>query len=114
MFAECLGARLTYVLQPIATWTRSTGCREEETLFEELDQVGRFTEMYGDILDPDVGLQYAESILAGTRSLDVNFININPILATTIKPDQWLFVDRIHFTDEGHDFVSKKLLEALR
>jgi phospholipase/lecithinase/hemolysin len=33
-------------------------------------------------------------------------------MAAAIRPDQWVFVDRIHFTDAGHDFVSKLLLSA--
>jgi lysophospholipase L1-like esterase len=45
--------------------------------------------------------------------MGVGFINISPILTESVKPDQWLFVDRIHFTDDGYDFVAKKLLEVL-
>jgi hypothetical protein len=43
----------------------------------------------------------------GVRSVD-----FAPILAAAASPDHWLFVDRIHFTDDGHGFVSKLLLKT--
>lgn len=113
IMAKDLNAKLTYVLQPLSGWVRLNGCSQEEALFAELDQLGRFTEVYGDILRQEVCLQYAELLRVGVESMGVRFINISPILSASVKPDQWLFVDRIHFTDDGHDFVSKELLEAL-
>ncbi|MGA9377722.1 MAG: hypothetical protein WBV73_02880 [Phormidium sp.] len=113
MMAKDLNAKLTYVLQPLSTWVRLNGCSQEEALFAELDQLGKFTEFYGDILRQEVCLQYAELLRVGVESMGVRFINISPNLSASVKPDQWLFVDRIHFTDHGYDFLSKKLLEAL-
>lgn len=113
LIAQELDAKLTYVLQPLSGWVRAEGCREEEALFTELDRLGRFTEVYGDILRKDVCLQYAQALRAGIEPLGVRFINLSPVLADSLKPDQWLFVDRIHFTDDGHDFVSRLLLELL-
>lgn len=108
-----MGAKLTFVLQPLSGWVRATGCSQEEALFAELDQVGRFSDTYGDILRPEVCAAYAAKLDAGARALDVNFISLSPVLAQSLAPDQWLFVDRIHFTDEGHDFVADKLLQLL-
>jgi lysophospholipase L1-like esterase len=113
IIARDLDAKLTYVLQPLSGWVRPKGCNQEEALFAELDQLGRFTEVYGDILSKEICLQYAELLCAGVESMGARFINISPILSASLKPDQWLFVDRIHFTDDGYNFVSKKLLEVL-
>ena len=44
---------------------------------------------------------------------EVHGINITPFIAEALKHDQWLFVDRIHFTDQGHDFVSKLILDVI-
>ena len=38
---------------------------------------------------------------------------VEKFIAEALKPDQWLFVDRIHFTDQGHDFVSKLILDVI-
>ncbi len=111
--AEDLGAKLTYVLQPLAGWVREKGCDEEERLFAELDKLGRFSETYGDILQEKVNLQYAALIEQWAQSKGVGFINLSPVLADRLASDQWLFVDRIHFTDDGHDFVAKQLLDLI-
>lgn len=112
--AQDIGAKLTYVLQPLAGWVRPHGCRQEEELFAELDQLGQFTEVYGDILRPEVCLEYADALRSRVESLGVRFVNMSPILSAALEPDQWLFVDRIHFTDQGHDFVARHLLDILQ
>lgn len=111
--ARDLGAKLTFVLQPLSGWVREVGSPEEERLFAELDELGSFSEVYGDILQQQVCRDYADAIEAGTRKLDIGFVNLGPLLAEAISEDQWLFVDRIHFTDSGHDFVARQLLGAI-
>lgn len=111
--ARDLGAKLTFVLQPLSGWVREVGSPQEERLFAELDELGSFSEVYGDILRQQVCRDYADAIEAGTRKLDIGFLNLGPRLAEAIADDQWLFVDRIHFTDSGHDFVARQLLEAI-
>jgi lysophospholipase L1-like esterase len=111
--AKDLSAKLTYVLQPLSGWVRPNGCSQEEALFAELDQLGGFTEIYGDILSEKICFQYAELLRIGVESIGAHFVNISPILSASLDPEQWLFVDRIHFTDDGYNFVSKKLLEVL-
>ncbi len=112
--AKDMGAKLTFVLQPLSGWVRPTGSKEEEALFTELEQAGRFTETYGDILTREVCLEYGSALERGARAMGAGFLNMAPILAERLKPSDWLFVDRIHFTDWGHDFVAKTLLEALQ
>jgi hypothetical protein len=113
VLAQDLGAKLTLVLQPLSGWVREVGSTEEERLFAELDELGSFSEVYGDILQQQVCIDYAEAIEAGTKKMGVGFVNLGPLLAKATAPDQWLFVDRIHFTDSGHDFVARQLLEAI-
>lgn len=113
ILANEMGAKLTFVLQPLSEWVRKVGCKEEEALFAELDKIGRFSDHYGDILEQEVFQEYAHQLQAGTEKMGVNFINLTPLLVEQLKDDQWLFVDRIHFTDQGHDFVSKILLDNL-
>jgi len=111
--AADMGARLTYVLQPLAGWVRAEGAPEEEALFAELDELGRFSEVYGDISDPEVGRDYSERIAAGAAGLGVGFVDLGRLLAASVEPDEWLFVDRIHFNDAGYDRVASLLLSEL-
>ena len=111
--AKDMGAKLTFVLQPLSGWVRRIGCEQEEALFKELDQAGGFTETYGDILTREVCLEYGRQLEQGARAMDVRFLNMAPILAERLEPKDWLFVDRIHFTDWGHDFVARTLLDVL-
>jgi lysophospholipase L1-like esterase len=110
--ADC-GAKLTFVLQPLSGWVRETGSAEEEALFAELEARGGFMEAYGDILSPASFSAYADALARGAKAMDVGFVNLPPLITAAIAPERWLFVDRIHFTDDGHDFVAGLLLDAL-
>ncbi len=45
--------------------------------------------------------------------MGVRYLDSNPVIADAIGKDDWLFVDRIHFTDEGHDLVAGLLAREL-
>jgi hypothetical protein len=113
ILAAALGAKLTFALQPLANWVRAKGTPEEEEIFAELERKGRFSETYGDILTQDSFHMYAEHLRRGTELMNVTFINMVPRIAEAVPADEWLFVDRIHFTDGGNDLVSKLLLREL-
>lgn len=112
--AADMGAKLTFILQPLAGWVRETASPEEQQLFAELDQAGNFTEVYGDILQTSVREAYAQRLRVGTQDMGVGFVDITPMLAEALSPEDWLFVDRIHFTDFGNDLVSKLILDVTR
>ena len=111
--ASTWDAKVTYILQPLSGWVRDKGSREEELIFDELEQMGGFAAMYGDILSRDVNAEYAAQLHRGASKIGVDFVNFSPVLAESADPDQWLFIDRIHLTDHGHDFVAGKILEQL-
>lgn len=113
LLAEGMGARLTYVLQPLATWIRERPAPQERLLFDELDQISNFGRAYGDIATMAAGRRYAEALQRGCDKVGVSFLDFNPILAGAVGPDDWLFVDRIHFNDEGYDLVARLLADAL-
>jgi lysophospholipase L1-like esterase len=113
MFADGLGAKLVFMLQPLSNWVRQTGSPEEEILFSELERRGRFAETYGDILEAHAAQSYSNRLAEGAEALGVKFVDLAPLIARQARPEQWIFVDRIHFTDDGHDFVSKIVLDAI-
>ncbi|MBU1282608.1 MAG: SGNH/GDSL hydrolase family protein [Gammaproteobacteria bacterium] len=112
VLAADMRAKLTFILQPLAGWVRQIGSPEEELLFAELDKAGNFTEVYGDILQASVREAYAQRLREGAQSMGVGFVDITPLLAEALGPDDWQFVDRIHFTDAGNDLVSKLILDV--
>jgi hypothetical protein len=111
--ASAAGARLTFVLQPLAQWVRAEPAPQERLLFAELDHLANFDRAYGEIARMDVGRRYAEELRAGCDKLGVQFLDMNPVLGEAIRENDWVFVDRIHFTDEGHDIVSSLLATEL-
>lgn len=108
-----MGVPLTFVLQPLANWVRETGSVEEEVLFAEREADGGFAEHYGDILTQDSYQTYRDRLAEGAAQLGVSFVDLTSLLKQAVAPDFWLFVDRIHFTDQGHDLVSKLLLDSI-
>ncbi|MFC1406073.1 MULTISPECIES: hypothetical protein [Streptacidiphilus] len=113
LLAQGMGARLSFVLQPLAPWVRERPAEQERLLFEELDGISNFSQAYGDICTIEAGRRYAQELRLGCEKADVRFLDINPILGEAAGADDWVFVDRIHFTDPGHDLVAGLLTEHL-
>lgn len=111
--AADVSATLTYVLQPLAGWVREGGTQQETALFRYLDNLGRFNDTYGEIARPDVGHEYAQRLGKGCASLDVAFVDFTPLLAAGLTDSDWMFVDRIHFTDFGYDLAAKLLVDEV-
>lgn len=114
LLARGLGARLSYVLQPLAPWVRDRPAAQEKLLFDELDARFRFSDMFGDIISPEVGREYAAKLRSGCEKLGVPFLNINELLADEAATDDWLFVDRAHLTDYGYRMVARLVAEHLK
>ncbi|MFJ9415165.1 SGNH/GDSL hydrolase family protein [Streptomyces sp. NPDC101227] len=113
LFADAMGARITYVLQPLATWVRERPAPQETALFDELDRISHFGTVYGDIAKMESGRRYADSLRRGCEKLGMRFFDLSPALSEAVTQNDWLFVDRIHFTDAGHDLVAGALADLL-
>ncbi|MGG7575757.1 Inducer of phenazine A [Streptomyces sirii] len=111
--ADALGARLTFVLQPLAPWVRAEPLPREQLLFEELDEVSNFRRFHHDISTMAVGRTYADRLAAGCTRLDVPFLDMNVALAEAAGPEDWLFIDRVHCTDLGYDLVARQLADRI-
>jgi hypothetical protein len=108
--AYSLGAELSFVMQPLATWVRAP-CAEEQKLFDELDRISRlgtWQHLYGDISDAVVAIQYADKLASGCYALGIRFGNLVDDLRER-PADEWFFVDRAHFTDLGNDVVARAI-----
>lgn len=113
ILAADLGAKLTFILQPLANWVRPIGCAEEQLIFDELDRYGGFTDTYGDILTSQAHDEYFAALRRGAAREQIDVVDFSPILADAARPEEWLFVDRIHFTDRGSDLAARLILETL-
>ncbi|MFJ8331760.1 Inducer of phenazine A [Streptomyces sp. NPDC094437] len=113
VLADGLGARLTFVLQPLAPWVREEPLPREKLLFDELDEVSNFRRFHHDIATLPVGRAYARQLAAGCAALDVPFLDMNVALGEAAAPQDWLFIDRVHCTDLGYDLVAQQLADRL-
>ncbi|MCX5398292.1 Inducer of phenazine A [Streptomyces sp. NBC_00102] len=109
-------ARLTYVLQPMALWLRDRHAPQEQLLFDEIDRIsklGTWEALYGNISTPEVSREFADRLRAGCEKRDIGFVDLNPVLAAAVTEDEWLYVDRAHYTDHGNDVVARLLADTL-
>ncbi|MFE0174461.1 SGNH/GDSL hydrolase family protein [Streptomyces sp. NPDC059002] len=108
--------RITYVLQPMSRWMRQTSTPQETVLFEERDRIyqrGVWEELYGDVATPEVAKSFAAELRAGCEKQGVRFFDLNPVFADATTEDDWLFVDRVHYNDMGHDIAARIMAEEL-
>ncbi len=113
LLTAATGTKISFVLQPLASWVRAHPAPQEKLLFAELDEISHFGQVYGDIASMESGRRYAEALRRGCEKIGVRFLDMSPVLADAVSPRSWLFVDRIHFTDEGHDVVAGLLADIL-
>jgi hypothetical protein len=116
VLAAATGARVSYVLQPLATWLRKEPAPQEKLLFEEFDQFSEFgawEERYGEVGSIATGAAYAAALGAACDGRGIPFVDMNARLTAAVDPTDWLFVDRGHCTDEGYDVSAALLAESL-
>jgi hypothetical protein len=110
------GARISYVLQPMSRWMRQTSTPQEKLLFEERDRIsglGVWEELYGDVATTEVAQSFAAALRVGCEKQGVRFFDLNPVVAEVTTQQDWLFVDRVHYNDTGHDIVARVMAGAL-
>ncbi|WP_037855675.1 GDSL-type esterase/lipase family protein [Streptomyces sp. NRRL S-31] len=114
--ATATGARVSFVLQPLATWVREEPAEQEAALFKELDKMSRlgiFEDLFGDIVTMETGRAYADALRVACEKQDVAFVDLNPALAGAATTKDWLYVDRAHCTDHGYDLTARLLADHL-
>lgn len=103
------GARLHYVLQPVATWTRKPYTAQERYLIDEHGPA--WHGLFSLVVDPAVHQAYAPGVEALCKERDISFLDLNPALGAEPVADQWLFTDLVHLTDDGYR-ASARILRA--
>ncbi|MBL7164228.1 MAG: hypothetical protein ISS57_16665 [Anaerolineales bacterium] len=114
LLSQSLNFDLYYILQPIATWTRKKLSSEEHDLFAVLD--GKQQEQFQILkknFSQDQYLWFSNQLQTICETYDVSFMDMNEKMREKPIDDEWLFVDRIHLTDSGHQLVSEIIYEEV-
>jgi lysophospholipase L1-like esterase len=111
------GARITFVLQPLANWWQERSNDQEQLLFDELELIsaaGPFSKNYATIATREARAQYADALSSACSKQAVEFLDFNDVMSRAASPSDWLYVDRAHFNDNGYDLSARLLAEALQ
>lgn len=109
--------RVSYVLQPVTRWMPYEYAPEEKALFDEYDaasDLGPWDDAYADIASTTFARAFADSLESACADQGVDFLDLNPVIAERATASDWLFVDRVHYNDKGHDLVARTMAEALK
>jgi len=104
------GFEVSFVLQPVATWIDKALSDEEADLFEALDSLDHQWKHIAAYL---LGHKdsYCQNVQEICSSLSIPFMDLNKEEA--FAAETWLFVDRVHLTDEGYRLAAALLKERL-
>lgn len=107
-------AKLTFALQPIATWTKENLTEEEKDIFHAIDYCpNNWWRLFGKICSPETHQVYSSEIYKKCETLGINFCDINQELKHTDIMNDTFYVDHVHFNDKGYDEVAKIIHRAI-
>ena len=110
MVAKNSGTTSSFVLQPFAPWLNKTLTTQEKQLFALLDQeADGFSLVLRELVEHRA--QYDKDLHAICSKVGVKYLNLND--APELQQPDWLFVDRVHLTDNGFDAVARLLVRDL-
>ena len=114
LLVESLKAKLYYVLQPVPNWIKKGLTEEEQKLFKELDgQPGNMWKTINENINPELHLWYREQLVKMCGYFDISFLDMNDSLASRPIDDKWLYVDRVHLTDQGYRLAADILRKEM-
>ncbi|MFM8001706.1 MAG: SGNH/GDSL hydrolase family protein, partial [Actinomycetota bacterium] len=100
----------SFVLQPFAPYVEKSPSAQELKLFDLLDQEAEgFSRVLGELAE--LRRQYTQDLRSICEVVGLRFVDMND--AAELKGSDWLFVDRVHLTDEGYSRVANLLVRDL-
>jgi len=110
MLAKQNSTEASFVLQPFAPYVEKSPSVQELKLFDLLDQEAEgFSRVLGELAE--LRRQYTQDLRSICEVVGLRFVDMND--AAELKGSDWLFVDRVHLTDEGYSRVAKLLVRDL-
>ena len=114
LIADKLGIELYYFLQPLANWVQRKNSPEENTLFSILDSLeSNVWNVLRDYMGLDQYEWFRGKLGEICASHSVPFFDLNEALSDRVFDEKWLFVDRVHLTDEGNQVVANMIKEKV-
>jgi len=108
------GAKLSFVLQPMSSWTRDYLTPDEEDIFHAIDSCpNNFWRLFAKILGSEVHAPFANGIHRVCEIRQIQFHDMNVLLRSSPIIDDYLFVDRVHFNDRGYDEVARLIAQKI-
>ncbi|CTP93228.1 hypothetical protein XTPLMG728_3597 [Xanthomonas translucens pv. poae] len=108
------GARLSYFLQPISRWTKDKFHGDEEDMFHAIDYCpNNFWRLFGNLCASELHAPYANGIAAGCADIGVPFWDMNALLRTSPVIHNNIYVDHLHFNDEGYGEMARLIHQAV-
>ena len=99
-------ASVHFVLQPLSYWTDKVLTEAEHGVFHAIDSCpNNFYRLFSGVLGPEVHDPFFSGIRS--RAHDVPCHDMNTLLPLSKHFNDTLFVDRVHFNDQGNHEVAK-------
>ena len=108
--AVACGAKLTYFLQPFAPWIVKNYSAEEELLFQYLDK--KKTEIHS-LMNEVLYREYIAKLQCILDDFCVPLHDANAYLSKEAFDNKWLFVDRVHLTNNANKLMAEFILNRI-
>lgn len=99
--------KISYILQPFANWCKRELCDEEKIIFNELDKLSFKTKRTLELLDMKVYDEFSIFLENTCNEFEIKFFDCNKFLSDKNFDNKWIFVDRIHLTDNANNYIAK-------
>jgi len=111
--ARIMGARISFVLQPVTLWTSRQESTEELELNELLRKRGGAF-VRAERAAPDVYSWLAPMCETISNDLGIPFLDSVKFLSQFPHDNEWLFVDHVHLTDLGCEIFADWLANEVK
>ena len=112
IISQGMNIDISYVLQPVGSWSKKELTDEEKKLFSEEILIEGQDRIYKHIDFKKYNL--IKSILEhSTKKYKINFLDLNAHFNNEKYNNEWLFLSRFHFNDVGNKHLSSYLISKL-
>jgi hypothetical protein len=109
LLRQAMGFRLCFAFQPVASWIPKALCAQEKEMFDLLDQAAPEWDALAGHLKRWAP-RYLKEVRGMCESLQIPFLDLNDCPA--FRESRWLFVDRVHLTDQGYALAAEEIRRA--
>ena len=108
LLSKSMNIKVTFMLQPVANWINREIINEEAVIFSELDN-SKNSINFNNIFSLENYEFYTKELKICCNNYDINFVDTNK-LETITNSKKWIFIDRVHLTDDGNEIIKNKII----